>query len=80
MALPGEQAPELVPARRDRMVVSPFTFCRGAALPMASDLAAPRVSGLVMKPCGDAHLPNFGIFGSAERRLVLDRADRPYLA
>jgi uncharacterized protein (DUF2252 family) len=59
------------------MVVSPFTFCRGAALPMASDLAAPRVSGLVMKPCGDAHLPNFGIFGSAERRLVFDRADRP---
>ncbi len=57
------------------MMVSPFTFYRGAALPMAADLATTPVSGLAVQACGDAHLANFGIFGSAERRLVFDVND-----
>jgi uncharacterized protein (DUF2252 family) len=69
------RVPELVPVRRGRMMVSPFTFFRGAALPMASDLATTPVSGLAVQACGDAHLSNFGIFGSAERRLVFDVND-----
>jgi uncharacterized protein (DUF2252 family) len=79
IALLEEQAatrvPELVPVRWGRMLVSPFTYYRGAALPMASDLATTRVSGLAVQACGDAHLSNFGIFGSAERRLVFDVND-----
>ena len=79
IALLEEQArsrvPELVPVRWGRMVVSPFTFYRGAALPMASDLATTPVSGLAVQACGDAHLSNFGVFGSAERRLVFDVND-----
>jgi uncharacterized protein (DUF2252 family) len=67
--------PELVPVRYGRMMVSPFTFFRGAALPMASDLAATPVTGLAVQACGDAHLSNFGIFGSAERQLVFDVND-----
>jgi len=66
---------ELVPVRYGRMMVSPFTYYRGAALPMASDLAATPVSGLAVQACGDAHLSNFGLFGSAERRLVFDVND-----
>jgi uncharacterized protein (DUF2252 family) len=69
------RVPELVPVRYGRMMVSPFTFFRGAALPMASDLAATPVSGLAVQACGDAHLSNFGLFGSAERRLVFDVND-----
>jgi uncharacterized protein (DUF2252 family) len=69
------RVPELVPVRWGRMMVSPFTYYRGAALPMASDLAATPVSGLTVQACGDAHLSNFGIFGSAERRLVFDVND-----
>ena len=69
------RVPELVPVRWGRMSVSPFTYFRGAALPMASDLAATPVSGLAVQACGDAHLSNFGIFGSAERRLVFDVND-----
>jgi len=79
IALLAEQAqsrvPELVPIRWGRMMVSPFTFFRGAALPMASDLATTAVSGLAVQACGDAHLSNFGLFGSAERRLVFDVND-----
>jgi uncharacterized protein (DUF2252 family) len=79
IALLEEQAesriPELVPVRYGRMMVSPFTYYRGAALPMASDLAITPVSGLSVQACGDAHLSNFGIFGSAERRLVFDVND-----
>ncbi len=79
IALLEEQAesriPELVPVRYGRMMVSPFTYYRGAALPMASDLATTPVSGLSVQACGDAHLSNFGIFGSAERRLVFDVND-----
>jgi uncharacterized protein (DUF2252 family) len=69
------RVPELVPVRWGRMVVSPFTYYRGAALPMASDLATTPVSGLAVQACGDAHLSNFGIFGSAERSLVFDVND-----
>ena len=69
------RVPELVPIRRGRMMVSPFTFYRGAALPMASDLSRTPVSGLAVQACGDAHLLNFGIFGSAERLLVVDVND-----
>jgi uncharacterized protein (DUF2252 family) len=79
IALLAEQAtsrvPELVPVRWGRMMVSPFTYYRGAALPMASDLATTPVSGLAVQACGDAHLSNFGIFGSAEHRLVFDVND-----
>jgi uncharacterized protein (DUF2252 family) len=69
------RVPELMPVRRGRMMVSPFTFFRGAALPMASDLATTPVSGLAVQACGDAHLSNFGLFGSAERHLVFDVND-----
>jgi uncharacterized protein (DUF2252 family) len=69
------RVPELVPVRYGRMMVSPFTYYRGAALPMASDLAGTPVSGLAVQACGDAHLSNFGVFGSAERRLVFDVND-----
>jgi uncharacterized protein (DUF2252 family) len=69
------RVPELVPVRYGRMMVSPFTYYRGAALPMASDLATTPVTGLAVQACGDAHLSNFGVFGSAERRLVFDVND-----
>jgi len=67
--------PDLVPVRYGRMMVSPFTYFRGAALPMAADLAITPVSGLSVQACGDAHLSNFGVFGSPERRLVFDVND-----
>jgi len=66
---------ELVPIRYGRMLVSPFTFYRGAALPMAADLASTPNSGLHVQLCGDAHLSNFGVFASPERRLVFDLND-----
>src|SRR5438034_622362 len=69
------RVPELVPVRHGRMLVSPFTFFRGAALPMAADLAATPASGFRVQLCGDAHLSNFGVFGSPERRLVFDVND-----
>ena len=67
--------PELVPVRHGRMLVSPFTFYRGAALPMAADLATVPSPGFRVQLCGDAHLSNFGAFGSPERRLVFDVND-----
>jgi uncharacterized protein (DUF2252 family) len=67
--------PELVPIRYGRMAVSPFTFYRGAALPMAADLAATPATGIVVQLCGDAHLSNFGLFASPERDLVFDIND-----
>ena len=67
--------PELVPVRHGRMAASPFAYFRGAALPMASDLAATPVTGLTVQACGDAHLSNFGVFGSPERRLLFDIND-----
>jgi uncharacterized protein (DUF2252 family) len=69
------RVPELVPIRYGRMLVSPFTFYRGAALIMASDLADTPRSGLMVQCCGDAHLSNFGVFASPERRLVFDLND-----
>ena len=61
--------------RHGRMLVSPFTYYRGAALPMAADLAGTKSSGLRAQLCGDAHLSNFGAFASPERRLVFDLND-----
>ncbi|MGO8884996.1 MAG: DUF2252 domain-containing protein [Streptosporangiaceae bacterium] len=69
------RVPELVPVRHGRMLVSPFTFYRGAALPMAADLASTPASGLRVQLCGDAHLSNFGAFASPERNLVFDVND-----
>src|SRR5205823_11419236 len=69
------RVPELVPIRYGRMLVSPFTFYRGAALIMAHDLAATPRSGLTVQCCGDAHLSNFGVFASPERRLVFSVND-----
>jgi uncharacterized protein (DUF2252 family) len=79
VALLESQAPsrvaELLPVRYGRMLVSPFTFYRGAALVMATDLATTPRSGLNAQICGDAHLSNFGVYASAERRLVFDIND-----
>ena len=69
------RVPELVPIRYGRMLVSPFTFYRGAAMIMAHDLAATPRSGLTVQCCGDAHLSNFGVFASPERRLMFDVND-----
>ena len=69
------RVPELVPIRYGRMLVSPFTFFRGAALIMASDLATTPSSGLKAQLCGDAHLSNFGLFASPERKLMFDVND-----
>jgi uncharacterized protein (DUF2252 family) len=67
--------PDLVPVRHGRMMVSPFTFYRGAAKIMAADLAATPVAGLGAQLCGDAHLSNFGAFASPERVLLFDVND-----
>ena len=69
------RVPELVPIRHGRMLVSPFTFYRGAALPMAADLSTVPSSGLKVQLCGDAHLSNFGVFAAPDRRLVFDLND-----
>jgi uncharacterized protein (DUF2252 family) len=66
---------DLVPVRHGRMMVSPFTFYRGAAAVMAEDLKSTPVASLSAQLCGDAHLTNFGVFGSPERRLVFDVND-----
>ncbi|HET9081006.1 MAG TPA: DUF2252 family protein, partial [Trebonia sp.] len=67
--------PDLVPVRHGRMMVSPFTFYRGAAKIMAADLKDTPSAGLGAQLCGDAHLSNFGMFASPERRLVFDLND-----
>jgi uncharacterized protein (DUF2252 family) len=66
---------ELVPIRYGRMLASPFTFFRGGALIMATDLARTPSSGLQVQLCGDAHLSNFGVYASPERRLLFDVND-----
>jgi uncharacterized protein (DUF2252 family) len=71
----ASRVPELLPIRYGRMAVSAFTFYRGAALLMANDLADTPRTGLVVQSCGDAHLSNFGLFASPERRLVFDIND-----
>ena len=67
--------PDLVPVRHGRMMVSPFTFYRGAAKIMATDLKDTPSAGLIAQLCGDAHLSNFGLFASPERTLVFDLND-----
>jgi uncharacterized protein (DUF2252 family) len=69
------RVPELVPIRYGRMLVSPFTFFRGSAAVMASDLASTPDSGLRAQLCGDAHLSNFGAFAAPDRRLIFDIND-----
>ena len=67
--------PDLVPVRHGRMLVSPFTFYRGAAKVMAADLKDTPTAGLQVQLCGDAHLSNFGVFASPERRLLFGLND-----
>src|SRR5215471_5494017 len=67
--------PDLVPVRHGRMMVSPFTFYRGAAKIMAVDLKDTPTAGLDAQLCGDAHLSNFGAFASPERKLLFDLND-----
>ena len=71
----GTREPDLVPVRHGRMLVSPFTFYRGAARIMADDLRDTPRAGLTVQLCGDAHLSNFGGFASPERTLVFDLND-----
>lgn len=66
---------ELVPVRYGRMLQSPFSFFRGAALNMAADLATTPATGLRVQACGDCHLANFGAFGTPERRVIVDIND-----
>src|SRR5947207_15393863 len=67
--------PISVPVRHGRMMVSPFTFYRGAAKVMAADLKDTPTAGLNVQLCGDAHLSNFGVYASPERALVFDLND-----
>lgn len=71
----ASRVPELVPIRYGRMLVSPFTFYRGAAMIMASDLASTANTGLYTQLCGDAHMSNFGVYATPERNLVFDVND-----
>jgi uncharacterized protein (DUF2252 family) len=67
--------PELVPIRYGRMLASPFAFLRGSATVMANDLSSTPASGLAVQACGDAHLSNFGVYGTPERNLIFDLND-----
>ncbi len=69
------RVPDLVPLRHERMLASPFTFYRGAAVIMAADLAASPNTGLRVQACGDAHLSNFGGFAAPDRALTFDIND-----
>ncbi len=71
----GTRVQELVPIRYGRMLVSPFTFYRGAAAVMAADLARTPDSGVVVQSCGDAHIANFGAFAAPDRRLIFSPND-----
>ncbi|MBJ7519776.1 MAG: DUF2252 domain-containing protein [Solirubrobacteraceae bacterium] len=71
----ADRLPELLPIRYARMAASPFAFLRGAAAVMARDIATVTPTGLRVQLCGDAHLSNFGMFASPERRLVFDLND-----
>jgi hypothetical protein len=70
-----DRIPKLIPLRHGRMGVSPFTFYRGAALNMASDLAGTPVTGMQVQACGDAHLCNFGAFATPERNVIFSIND-----
>lgn len=67
--------PQLIPIRHGRMLHSPFTFFRGAALNMAADLATTPTSGIQVQACGDCHLLNFGAYATPERRVIFDIND-----
>ena len=69
------RVPDLVPLRHERMLASPFTFYRGAAVIMAADLATSPNTGLRVQACGDAHLSNFGGFAAPDRALTFDIND-----
>ena len=69
------RVPELVPLRRERMSASPFAFYRGTAALQAADFAGEDHSGILVPSCGDAHVANFGFYGSRQRRLVFDLND-----
>jgi uncharacterized protein (DUF2252 family) len=71
----AERVPDLVPVRIGRMLESPFAFYRGSAAVMSQDLATEPVTGHRVMACGDAHLANFGLYASPERRLVFDLND-----
>jgi hypothetical protein len=71
----ASRVPQMVPIRHGRMLASPFTFYRGGALIMAADLAATPVSGVTVQLCGDAHLSNFGLFGTPERQMLQAATD-----
>ncbi len=75
MASNEGRLPHLAPIRIGRMLASPFAFLRGSAAVMAGDLATTPVTGSMVQLCGDAHLANFGVFASPERRLVFDLND-----
>ena len=66
---------DLVPIKYGRMVASPFAFLRGSAVVMAADLSKTPSTGLEVQLCGDAHLSNFGVFATPERKLVFDLND-----
>jgi len=69
------RVPELIPIRHGRMSLSPFTFYRGTALNMAADIATTPTTGVRVQVCGDAHLGNFRLFGTPERRIIFDIHD-----
>ena len=71
----GKRVPDLVPIRYGRMAASPFAYFRGAAAPMAWDLAHTPMTDIYVQCCGDAHLLNFGMFAAPDRRLVFDVND-----
>lgn len=75
LATARNRLPDLLPLRYGRMSHSPFTYMRGAAAMMASDVAAGRVTGIRVQACGDCHLGNFGAFASPERRVLFDITD-----
>ena len=70
-----DRVEKLIPIKYGRMLVSPFTFYRGSAILMANDLANTPTTGIEAILCGDAHLSNFGVFATPERRMVFDVND-----
>lgn len=77
LVIEGNQGriPSLLPVRHGRMIQSPFTYYRGAALAMAVDLANTPATGIRVQACGDAHLGNFRVFATPERRAIFDIHD-----
>src|SRR5215475_6703812 len=69
------RVPELVPVRYERMLASPFTFLRGAAVVMAEDLRHQPAAGIPVQSCGDCHLMNFGAFATPEQNILFDIND-----